>query len=127
MTKESAMIINNLAKMKKDFASALENVAISLIETALNRHKEDEVTIMFPKAHIAQEEMVSSGAYDKAIGINIVTGVKMVKKTFEDENDVYYKLYLLNENGDVSTKFDYATLTTKVGIVEEIVEIVRTY
>lgn len=124
MTKEQSNVIKVYNDKKKIFAKALENSALNIIEACFNRHNEDEVTIMFDETII----VVSSNPpyrnpkpYNALCGLLMVSGVRMTKYKMR-EDDVRYSIALLDAENEVAMYFDFADISTKMQVIDELIK-----
>lgn len=130
VSKELKEIKKEYNGLKEDFAETLQNLAITLIEACLNKHKSKEVTIMFQKALVVANPFRYSQPYTNAVGMMVVSGVKLTKEVLVEsdvtwEDDVRYSIELLDAENQTAMYFDFATISTRMQIIDELIKTAR--
>lgn len=124
MTKDTYKIIKEFEKMKGDFGNALETLVICLIETSFNRHKSDEVKIMFPHQLILTDKTSRT-----RMSITLINGIHFTKRITKDDNglveDTAYVIELLNEDDDTWGYFNELRIPAKLEVLEKLVRIAK--
>lgn len=124
MNKEVYKRIKGAHKAVYDLKGQLIGDMAWLIDNALNRHDSEELSVMFQQPLVIVEN-VSKAPHAKALGINVVTGIKMVKTQLEKEHTTITSLFLISEESGDKRMVDGLPFSALLDIFNALDEVIQ--
>lgn len=107
-----------------DFQQGMKQTLIDVVEEVFNRHNEDEVDIMFPKAMVLQEW--DEQGRTNILTQHIVNGIRMTRQSVSDKKR--YSFDLLNEEDEPDLNFATdLNASNRILIVYTLIQMAKDY